>query len=619
MRRLVIAALLKARRAASRVWRPWREFWFKPADPTPLAVMRILFGGMLLYTHFVWGLNLDGFFGPNGWQGDTLVRTVQEGQLAWSFWWWVPNGLRLTVHLVSLGILALYMLGAMTRVTSVLAYVITVSYAYRAPLANFGLDQINAIAALYLAIGPSGAVLSVDRLWRRYRTARSSLLAGITPLVPPVRRSARANFALRLMQVHLCVIYIFACQSKLQGESWWNGQAIWQAVSNLEYQSVDLTWLAWYPWLVNLLTHATIVWEMTFWALVWRPLCRPIVLLIGVAIHLGIGAFMGMWTFGLAMIFLYVAFVPATTLNAVLGAIAGAFRKIARPIGLDPARFTNPRLKALSEALRFEEPVDDAETLPAAIASPPDIVAPAAVGPSTVAETHDHLLAETAEETPSEGNALPTIEKTLDPSDGRSAKKGDRAKVSDRVASNGRRPLAGIRPVLVLVESRLKRQTQIQEYLVKRGFRCFVASELHQARSLLSVVDVDALVVTSTWFSDDDVGAFREALISGGPSLPASLIFVTAANRSYAERLEDHERHRLIRSPVSLRELRLLILDVLGLADPPPPPSTSRSHHSPNGNGHKPAPPTSPSSAAGPMAESASDLEVGSIESGAQT
>jgi hypothetical protein len=65
--------------------------------------------------------------------------------------------------------------------------------------------------------------------------------------------------------------------------------------------------------------------------------------------------------------------------------------------------------------------------------------------------------------------------------------------------------------------------------------------------------------------------------------------------------------------------LRLLVLNVLGLADDPSRPSTSRSHHSPNGNGHKPAPPISPSSAAGPTAESASDLEVGSIENGAPT
>ena len=117
--------------------------------------MRILFGGMLFYTHLVWGMNLEGFFGPNGWQSATLVRTVQQGQLAWSFWWWVPDGMRLPVHLICLGILLLFMVGAFTRVTSILAYVITVSYAYRAPLANYGLDQINGIAAFYLAIGPS--------------------------------------------------------------------------------------------------------------------------------------------------------------------------------------------------------------------------------------------------------------------------------------------------------------------------------------------------------------------------------------------------------------------------------------------------------------------------------
>ena len=124
--------------------------------------MRILFGGMLLYTQIVWGLNLEGFLGPHGWQGETLVRTLQADQFAWSFWWWVPVSLHVTVHLVCLVILAAFMLGAFTPTTSVLAYLITIAYANRAPMANYGLDQINGMAALYLAIGPSGA-RAVDR------------------------------------------------------------------------------------------------------------------------------------------------------------------------------------------------------------------------------------------------------------------------------------------------------------------------------------------------------------------------------------------------------------------------------------------------------------------------
>jgi len=149
---------------------------------------------------------------------------------------------------------------------------------------------------------------------------------------------------------------------------------------------------------------------------------------------------------------------------------------------------------------------------------------------------------------------------------------------------------------LVLVESRLKRQTQIQEYMVRRGFRCFVASDLYQARLLLTVVDVDAIVVTSTWFSDDDVRAFRDALISGGPSLPASLFFMTAASGPFSESMQDCVRHRLVHNPLSLRELRLLVQEILGTGNASPHPNGSQSTHSANGNGHRPTPPEVPAS-----------------------
>ena len=265
------------RRRAHALYDPWRRFWFTPADPTPLAVMRILFGGMLLYTQFVWGLNLEGFVGADGWQSSTLVRTLQSDQFAWSFWWWVPHGLHFTAHLVVSGHSGAVHAGCL--------------HAGDVGLGVFDHDlvlQPGADGQLRPRSDQrTGAPLSGDRSERSaacrliagacgYRAARKQFALGREPVVAPVEPSARANLALRLVQVHLCVIYVFACLSKLQGESWWNGTAIWQAVSNLEYQSRDVTWLAWYPWLVNLLTHVTIAWEMTFWALVWRPHASPV-------------------------------------------------------------------------------------------------------------------------------------------------------------------------------------------------------------------------------------------------------------------------------------------------------------------------------------------------------
>ena len=68
-------------------------------------------------------------------------------------------------------VLALFTIGLWTRVTSVLALVVAISYVHRVPAALFGLDQINIMLTLYLAIGPSGQALSVDRWLARWRRA----------------------------------------------------------------------------------------------------------------------------------------------------------------------------------------------------------------------------------------------------------------------------------------------------------------------------------------------------------------------------------------------------------------------------------------------------------------
>src|SRR5206468_10120324 len=133
-----------------------------------------------------------------------------------------------------------------------------------------------------------GQALSVDG-WLAVR--------GRGPAASRPAPSAGANLALRLINVHMCVIYFFAGISKLQGEAWWNGEAMWRAFANLEYQSADMTWLAWHPRLLNLVTHVSVLWEASFAVLVWRPRWRPLMLAGAVVLHVGIGACLGMWTF----------------------------------------------------------------------------------------------------------------------------------------------------------------------------------------------------------------------------------------------------------------------------------------------------------------------------------
>ena len=274
----------------------WDRFWLAPLAPDTLGILRIATGLMLLYSHAVWSLALDEFFTEGGWQPAEFVAASTRGA-GWSYWWWVPDRLIWPVHWVSLAVLAAYAAGLLTRVTKWLAVVVVLSYAQRTPYANFGLDQISGMLALYLALGPCGARWSVDAWLGRTGAAASA-------------PTAAARLATRLIQVHLCVIYLYAGLAKLKGTAWWNGEAIWMTLANEEYQSLDLTLLAWHPRLTEAMTHGTVAWELSFWALVWVRRLRLYVLAVGTLMHFGIGAFLGMWTFGIIMTIAYLAFVP---------------------------------------------------------------------------------------------------------------------------------------------------------------------------------------------------------------------------------------------------------------------------------------------------------------------
>ncbi len=304
----------------------WNKFFYTPADPAVLSFIRVLAGGMLFYTHVVWGLDLPALFGSQGWNGPDAVAAVTEGRMAPSFWWYVPDSMLLPVHCLCLSIIFFYWIGFATRITSVLSMAITISYSYRAHMANFGLDQINAILTLYMCIGPSGAALSVDR-WLAVRKARKlAAAAGRAFTIPPLKKSITANLAIRLIQLHFCVIYTYAGLSKLQGDAWWSGEAVWLAFANLEYQSVDMTWIAWYPWISDIFTHGTILWEVSFPFAIWVKPLRPYMLFVGFLLHAGIGGMMGLWTFGIIMIFGHVAFWQNEEVRRILSRIP--FREV---------------------------------------------------------------------------------------------------------------------------------------------------------------------------------------------------------------------------------------------------------------------------------------------------
>jgi hypothetical protein len=285
---------------------------------------------MMLYTHLVWTLDLDAFLGPHAWlTRDTvaLMNQTPDGRIyARSYLAWTDAPAVIwPLHIAALLVLTMLTVGLFTRVTSILALVITLSYCHRLTGSLFGLDQINAFLAMYLVVGPAGAVWSVDR-WlanRRLPDKRGKLA--------PAAPSVTTNIAIRLLQLHMCVIYLFGGISKMRGGEWWDGTAMWFGFANLEYQSLDMTWTVHAPWLLALLAHITVFWETFYCVLIWPKLTRPICLALAVGVHLGIGLCLGMWTFGLAMLIGNLAFVSPQTVRAVVTWLCWPITRLVSP------------------------------------------------------------------------------------------------------------------------------------------------------------------------------------------------------------------------------------------------------------------------------------------------
>ena len=233
----------------------------------------------------------------------------QPWQWSWFFPASSPTAVRVLL-LVTLVAGVCLAVGLGTPVAAVVGLAGFLSAVNRTPLTVFGFDDALGMLLIPLAIGPSGAVLSLDR--------RLGLSTG------PAGPSIGANVALRLIQVHLCIVYFFSGIAKLLGASWWEGTALWGAAANSRYRTLDLTWLARHPLLVNALTLGTLFWEVSYPALVWPRLTRRLAVGMGILVHGGIGIAMGMKEFALTMIVANLAFVPAPVWRSLFDRIRGA-------------------------------------------------------------------------------------------------------------------------------------------------------------------------------------------------------------------------------------------------------------------------------------------------------
>lgn len=289
----------------------WNRFWFTPCSPRVISLLRILTGVMLVYSHLVWAKDLGSFLGVDAWIDNETARSLHDGTFGFSdaarsYLWNIDSmGLLWAHHLIVILVAISFAMGFLTRLSGPLSLFFQLMLLHRLTGMLFGLDQIVTYCLMYLSLAPSGACYSIDAWLRDRRPANVS-----SWLFPAGKPSVSANIATRLLQIHLCVIYFFGGIAKARGTTWWNGSAMWLSAANYEYQSIPLTWIASYPRLGAMLSNATMLWELSYIALIWPKVTRPIYLATAVMVHAGIALFLGMITFGSMMIIANLIFIP---------------------------------------------------------------------------------------------------------------------------------------------------------------------------------------------------------------------------------------------------------------------------------------------------------------------
>jgi hypothetical protein len=359
------------------------RFFFEPSDTATLGLIRICAGFLVLYVHVIYSYDLYRLFGKNAWLSYDLVTETRkeypisasdtdwqvkranpappedaaeakkladykrkwlsnsdvdprqlwaQGYYIWSAWFHVTDPTwMIVIHVGFLICMLLFALGLWTPVTGLVTWLAMLSYVNRSTTTFFGQDTIMNVLVLYLTLAhlfarPGTAALSLDRLLWRWRSARQ----GVVVPASANTMSSSATFAIRLMQIHFCLIYMGSGWSKLMGSAWWNGTAIWYTVANPEFANLHLNyyrelivWLCRHRilWEISMTSGAmfTLLVEVGFPFLVWYPRMRWVMVAGAIMLHTGIALVMGLTGFSLMMLSLVVAFIPPATVRQLLG------------------------------------------------------------------------------------------------------------------------------------------------------------------------------------------------------------------------------------------------------------------------------------------------------------
>lgn len=269
-----------------------KRFFCKPVPVETLGFFRIGVATFALAQLLILLPDWLSFYGPTGllpWEISDALSTRHTPGLSDVAKWLLPVNISATgtVYLVTViyfsSIVGLIM-GYKTRLMAALAWLMHLILNTTGHFTAYGVEMFTHIALFYCMVLPVGATWSVDAYKK-------------TVTLPPYL----ITLSVRLIQLHLCVVYMASGLEKAMGSQWWNGEAIWVAMQQDQFHHANVDWMAQVPIVPQILCIGTLITEIfypvgMFWGKT-KKLWLPAIL----SMHFFIAIFLGLQLFGALM------------------------------------------------------------------------------------------------------------------------------------------------------------------------------------------------------------------------------------------------------------------------------------------------------------------------------
>ena len=276
-----------------------------------LSALRILFGTAILWSlitsaadrHYLWGAG-------STWVDPAVDRRGYPEFLRAMFPKADPGVFDLSYGIL-VALALLFIAGIATRIVTPLLLLYWVALSTNSVFLTNGGDVAIRIVLLFCVFANLSRHWSIDALWRRRRDVSSIYPSSLTRRIPGWARAAAHNTAVLLCGYQVLLIYVNSGLFKLMGDEWLQGSAL--------YYAFQLDVFRVFPPLSDLAGQVTPLVVVGSWLSIWVQLLFPVLMLwkptryaalvVIMGMHLGIGLFLGLWPFSLAMIALDLVFV----------------------------------------------------------------------------------------------------------------------------------------------------------------------------------------------------------------------------------------------------------------------------------------------------------------------